>query len=178
MTGLPEDADAGGDAPAKILVVMGVSGVGKTTVARAVAARLGWDFQEGDALHPEANIRKMSAGSPLNDADRQPWLEAVGAWIDRLRAAEARGVITCSALKRAYRDTIVASRPDVRLVYLRASEAVIAARLAVRSGHFMPPGLVPSQLAALEEPSADENPIVVNASLPLEAIVDLVLAHL
>lgn len=166
------------DAPAKILVVMGVSGVGKTAVGQAVADRLGWAFQEGDALHPETNIRKMSAGEPLTDADRRPWLEAVAAWIDRQLDKKACGVITCSALKRAYRDMIVGGRPEVRLVHLTAHERVIAARLATRVGHFMPPGLLSSQLETLEEPTADEHPIVVDVSLPVEATVDTVLRHL
>ena len=132
MTGFLYDPGIGRDAAAKILVVMGVSGVGKTVIARAVADRLGWTFQEGDAMHPEANIRKMSAGEPLTDADRQPWLETVAAWIDWQLAANACGVMTCSALKRAYRERIVGGRSGVRLVYLEASEPVIAARLAAR----------------------------------------------
>ena len=106
-------------------------------------------------MHPEANIRKMSAGEPLTDADLQPWLETVAAWIDRQLAANACGVMTCSALKRAYRERIVGGRSGVRLVYLEASEPVIAARLAARSGHFMPPGLLASQLETLEEPTAE-----------------------
>ncbi len=178
MTGFLHAPGIGCDASAKILVMMGVSGVGKTVVARAVADRLGWAFQEGDALHPEANIRKMSAGEPLTDADRQPWLDAVAAWVDRQLAANACGVLTCSALKRAYRERIAGGRSGVRLVYLQASEPVIAARLAARSGHFMPPQLLKSQLETLEEPAADEHPIVIDASLPVNASVDAVLAHL
>ena len=178
MTGFLHEPGVGRDAAAKILVVMGVSGVGKTVIARAVADRLGWTFQEGDAMHPQANIRKMSAGEPLTDADRQPWLETVAAWIDRQLAANACGVMTCSALKRAYRERIVGGRSGVRLVYLQASEPVIAARLAARSGHFMPPGLLASQLETLEEPTAEEHPIIIDASLPVNAIVDDVLAHL
>lgn len=178
MTGFLHAPGIGGDASTKILVVMGVSGVGKTVVAKAVADRLGWAFQEGDALHPEANIRKMSAGEPLTDADRQPWLEAVAAWIDRQLAANACGVLTCSALKRAYRERLAGGRSGVRLVYLQASEPVIAARLAARSGHFMPPQLLKSQLETLEEPTADEHPIIIDASLPVSASVDAVLAHL
>ncbi len=178
MTGFLYDPGIGRDAAAKILVVMGVSGVGKTVIARAVADRLGWTFQEGDAMHPQANIRKMSAGEPLTDADRQPWLETVAAWIDWQLAANACGVMTCSALKRAYRERIVGGRSGVRLVYLEASEPVIAARLAARSGHFMPPGLLASQLETLEEPTAEEYPIIIDASLPVNAIVDDVLAHL
>jgi carbohydrate kinase (thermoresistant glucokinase family) len=166
------------DAPAKVLVVMGVSGVGKTAVGRAVAERLGWAFQEGDALHPQANIAKMSAGRPLTDADRWPWLDAVAVWIDRQLTAKACGVITCSALRRAYRERIVGERPAVRIVHLKASEPVIAERLTARVGHFMPPGLLRSQLETLEEPTADEHPIVVDASQPFDAIVDVILGHL
>lgn len=177
MEEILQAAEDGSDVPAKILVVMGVSGVGKTVVARAVATRLGWAFQEGDALHPRINIRKMSAGEPLTDADRWPWLEAVSAWIDRQLDRRASGVITCSALKRAYRDMIMTGRPDVRIVYLKTSEPVIAARLADRSGHFMPPGLLHSQLETLEEPTTDERPIVADASLRVEVIVDMILAH-
>jgi carbohydrate kinase (thermoresistant glucokinase family) len=178
MTGSAQVPNTGRAASAKILVVMGVSGVGKTVVAQAVAEHLGWAFQEGDALHPEANIRKMSAGEPLTDADRKPWLEAVAAWIGRQLAGHECGVITCSALKRAYRELIMGGRAGIRLVYLEAREPVIAARLAARSGHFMPPGLLASQLETLEEPTADEHPIVVDASLHVDAIVDALLAHL
>lgn len=166
------------DAPAKVLVVMGVSGVGKTAVGRAVAERLGWAFQEGDALHPASNIANMSAGRPLTDADRWPWLDAVAVWIDRQLTAKACGVITCSALRRAYRERIVGERPAVRIVHLKASEPVIAERLIARVGHFMPPGLLRSQLETLEEPTADEHPIVVDASQPFDAIVDVILGHL
>ncbi len=178
MTRFLQSAGPGRVAPAQILVVMGVSGVGKTVVAEAVAARCGWVFQEGDALHPEANILKMSAGVPLSDADREPWLEAVAAWIDRQRAAQTSGVITCSALKRAYRERLTRGRPSTRLVYLMANEPLIAARLAKRTGHFMPVGLLRSQLEALEEPTAAENPIIIDAALPLEQIVDHVLVGL
>jgi carbohydrate kinase (thermoresistant glucokinase family) len=178
MSDIFQAADDAPDAPAKILVVMGVSGVGKTVVGRAVAERLGWAFQEGDTLHPDSNIEKMSAGRPLTDADRWPWLDAVAAWIDRQLTAKACGVMTCSALKRAYRERIVCGRPAVRIVHLKASEPVIADRLTARVGHFMPPGLLRSQLETLEEPTADEHPIVVDASLPVDAIVDVVLGHL
>jgi len=149
-----------------ILLVMGVSGAGKTTIAQELATRLGWPFEEGDALHPEANIAKMRAGIPLTDADRQPWLAAVAAWIDRQRAAKSPGIITCSALKRAYRQIIIGDRPEVRLVYLRGSGELIADRLARRHGHFMPPSLLTSQLDTLEEPGPEENPIVVDIGPP------------
>jgi carbohydrate kinase (thermoresistant glucokinase family) len=141
---------------------MGVSGSGKTTVAEELAARLGWAFEEGDALHPPANVAKMHAGIPLTDADRQPWLAAVAAWIDGRLAAGLPGIITCSALKRAYRKVIVGDRPEVRLVYLRGDRALIAARLAERKNHFMPASLLQSQFDALEEPGEDEDPLIVD----------------
>ncbi len=151
-----------------ILVVMGVSGAGKTTVAQELAVRLGWPLEEGDSLHPEANVAKMHAGIPLTDADREPWLAAVAAWIDGRRAAKLPGIITCSALKRAYRKVVIGDRPEVRLVYLRGSPALIAARLARRHGHFMPPSLLQSQLDALEEPGPEEDPLIVDIE-PLPA---------
>jgi carbohydrate kinase (thermoresistant glucokinase family) len=145
-----------------ILVVMGVSGAGKTTVAQELAARLGWAVKEGDLLHPEANVAKMHAGIALTDADRWPWLEAVAAWIDSQRAAGRPGIITCSALKRAYRKVVVGDRPEVRLVYLRGSYDLIVDRLARRSGHFMPPSLLRSQFDTLEEPGPEEDPLIVD----------------
>src|SRR6202035_5448098 len=135
-----------------ILVVMGVSGAGKTTVAQELAVRLGWSVEEGDSLHPEANVAKMHAGIPLTDADRQPWLEAVAAWIDGQRAKKQPGIITCSALKRASRQIIIGDRPEVRLVYLRSGRDLIAEHLAGRHGHFMPAALLQSQIDMLEEP--------------------------
>jgi carbohydrate kinase (thermoresistant glucokinase family) len=144
-----------------VLVLMGVSGVGKSTIARELSARLGWTFEEGDSLHPEANVAKMHAGIPLTDADRRPWLESVAAWIDAQRARKQPGIITCSALKRSYRDIIIGNRPEVRLVYLRGGHDLIAERLAGRSGHFMPPSLLQSQIDTLEEPAAAEDPLTV-----------------
>ena len=155
-----------------ILVIMGVSGSGKSTVARPLAARLGWTFQEGDALHPPANIAKMKAGTPLTDADRAPWLAAIAAWIDRQAAEDQPGIITCSALKRAYRDLLRQGRPQVRLVYLRGSETLLAARVADRKGHFMPPALLASQLATFEPPSPDEDALTVDIDQPVEAQVE------
>ena len=147
-----------------ILVVMGVSGSGKSTIAEELSARLGWPFEEGDSLHPEANIAKMHAGIPLTDADRLPWLERVAAWIDEQRSKKQPGIITCSALKRTYRQMIIGDRAEVRLVYLRGGRDLIAEHLAGRHGHFMPPALLRSQIDTLEEPEPSEDPLIVDAS--------------
>lgn len=165
------------DAPS-VLVVMGVSGSGKTTVAALLAGRLCWEFEDADDLHPAANVAKMHAGIPLTDADRWLWLHAVASWIDASRAAGRHGVVACSALKRSYRDIIVGSRPDVRLVYLKGDRQLISARLACRHGHFMPAGLLESQFAALEEPTADEHPLVVSIDRRPKAIVDELLSFI
>jgi gluconokinase len=157
-----------------ILVVMGVSGSGKTTVAALLAGRLRWDFEDADDLHPAANVAKMHAGIPLSDEDRWPWLHAVAGWIDESRAAGRHGVVACSALKRSYRDIIIGDRPDVRLVYLKGDRQLITARLACRHGHFMPAGLLESQFEALEEPTADEHPMVISIDRrPKESVDEL-----
>jgi ribose 5-phosphate isomerase A len=161
-----------------ILVIMGVSGTGKSTVAEALAARLGWPFKEGDWLHPEANIAKMHAGVALTDADRQPWLEAVAAWIDERRTKHEPGIITCSALKRSYRETIVGDRKEVRLIYLRGGHSIIAEHLAGRHGHFMPAALLRSQIDTLEEPGPDEDPIVVDIGRSIDRIADEIIRQL
>jgi carbohydrate kinase (thermoresistant glucokinase family) len=161
-----------------VLLVMGVSGSGKTTVGRALADALRWPFREGDDLHPAANIAKMQAGVPLTDADREPWLAAIAAWIDdQARRAEA-GIITCSALKRAYRDGLRSGRPQVWLVFLDGSRELIADRMAHRRGHFMPPALLDSQLAALEAPGADEPVIDVDIAASLDDQISAVEAAL
>jgi gluconokinase len=157
---------------------MGVTGAGKTTVARALARRLGWRFQEGDALHPPENVAKMHSGQPLDDWDRAPWLAAIAAQIDAWRRDGVSGVVSCSALKRAYRDVIIGHHPDTRLIYLHGSRQLLAERLAARSGHFMPASLLDSQLATLEPPGPDERPIVVSVDAPVEAIVADIVAAL
>ena len=154
-----------------VIIVMGVSGSGKSTIAEAMNEQLHWPYQEGDALHPPANVQKMHAEIPLTDADRAPWLALVREWIDARVAADEPGLVTCSALKRAYRARLVGGRSQVRLLYLRADAAVLEARLARRAGHFMPASLLESQLNTLEEPRADENPIVVQVDGPQAAIV-------
>jgi gluconokinase len=157
---------------------MGVSGTGKTTVGSALAHFLGWHFQEGDALHPPENVAKMHAGIPLDDEDRAPWLRAVAARIDQWRERGEAGIITCSALKRKYRDVIIGRRPEVRLVYLTAPPTLIAQRLAGRRGHFMPASLLASQLAALEPPDPDENALTVVMDAPVETVVERIAASL
>jgi len=153
-----------------ILVIMGVSGAGKSTVGEELAARLGWSFEEGDALHPEVNIAKMHAGIPLTDADRKPWLERVAAWIDTRRAKKQPGIITCSALKRSYRQIIIGDRPEVRLVYLRGGRDLVAEHLANRQGHFMPTALLQSQIDTLEEPEPGEDPLIVDVGPPVSQV--------
>lgn len=141
---------------------MGVSGCGKSTVAALLAGRLGWPFEEGDSLHPQSNIDKMAAGHSLTDDDRWPWLEKVAGWVEERLDAGENGLITCSALKRSYRDAINRRGSGVVFVYLAGSRSTIAARLAARHGHFMPTSLLDSQFAALEEPTSEEPEIRVD----------------
>jgi carbohydrate kinase (thermoresistant glucokinase family) len=161
-----------------VLLVMGVSGSGKTAVAKALEAKLHWPFQEGDALHPPANVEKMRGGTPLTDADRWPWLDRIAAWIDARLAAGGNGIVTCSALKRAYRDRLIGTRKGVRLVYLYGSRELLAARVAARHHEYMPASLLDSQLATLQPPGPDEHPIALDVTPPPEAIADAVMAAL
>ncbi len=156
-----------GDAPNEammpsVVVVMGVSGSGKTTIAALLAGRLHWDLADADSFHSPANVAKMRSGSPLTDEDRWPWLRAIAASIDAERAAGRHGVVTCSALKRSYREIIIDGRADVRLVYLKGEFDLIVHRMVARHDHFMPAALVRSQFETLEEPTPDENAIVVS----------------
>ena len=161
-----------------VLVLMGVSGCGKSAVAQALVARLHWPFQEGDALHPPANVEKMRSGVPLTDDDRWPWLDRVAAWVDARLAAGESGVITCSALKRAYRARVIGARRGARLVYLHGERALLAARVAARHHEYMPASLLDSQLATLEPPGPDENPISLDVTPPPEALAEAVIAAL
>ena len=145
-----------------IVVVMGVSGSGKSTVAALLAGALGCHFQEGDDLHPRENVEKMHSGTPLSDVDRLPWLHKIAEEIDGWRGRGECGVLTCSALKRSYRDLIIGDRHDVVLVYLKGSPDLIHRRMAARHEHFMPVALLDSQFATLEKPTPDEHPIIVD----------------
>jgi gluconokinase len=155
-----------------IVVVMGVSGSGKTTIADGVARAQGWQLLEGDAFHPPSNIAKMESGTPLTDEDRWPWLQAIAHRADELQAAGQSVVIACSVLKRAYRAIVIGDRDHTLLVYLRGSKQLIHDRMAARKGHFMPAALLDSQFATLEEPGPDENAIVVDIGGQPQAIID------
>src|SRR5438105_12233646 len=160
------------------LVVMGVSGSGKSTIADKLAERLSWKYEDGDKFHPLSNVAKMSAGQPLIDEDRWPWLHAIADEIDRVCKARERAVIACSALKRVYRDILVHGRNDVRIIFLKGTQELIASRLNLRKGHFMPPGLLASQFNTLEPPGSDENPVTVSIDASVDAIVDNIVRQL
>ena len=157
---------------------MGVSGSGKSTIADKLAERLGWRYEDADIFHPASNVAKMSAGQPLTDEDRWPWLQAIADEIDRLCREGERATIACSALRRSYRDILVHGRNDVRIVFLDGGQELIASRLAARHGHFMPPGLLTSQFRTLEPPAASEHPITVSIDASVEAIVDDIVSQL
>lgn len=161
-----------------IVVVMGVSGCGKTTVSALLAATLGWRYREGDDLHPPENVEKMRGGTPLTDADRLPWLHRIAVEIGGWQARGEKGVLTCSALKRAYRDIVIGDRSEVALVYLRGSHDLIARRMAARHEHFMPTALLASQFATLQEPTPDERPIVIDVDGSPGEIADRIVREL
>lgn len=161
-----------------VVLVMGASGAGKTSVARLLAERLGVELLDADALHSKANVRKMESGVALTDKDRRPWLEQVARRIGELRAAGRPVVVACSALRRAYRELLIGGREDARLVYLKGDARLLGERMKLRQGHFMPASLLQSQLATLEEPQADEQPIAVAIDQGLEAIVAEILGRL
>ena len=157
------------------LIVMGVAGSGKTTVAVDLARRLGWPYAEADDFHSAANKAKMSAGVPLDDADRQPWLANIRDWI-----SDQPGdvVVTCSALRRRYRDTLREAGARVRFVHLHGPEELLASRIGARTGHYMPPALLRSQLDTLEPLEPDEDGVVISIAGGPEEIVDAALAAL
>jgi gluconokinase len=166
-----------------VLLIMGVSGSGKTTVGALLAGRLQWAYAEADNFHPPANLQKMRAGEPLTDEDRQPWLQAIGAWIDEQIAAGRPAVVSCSALKRSYRDVLRGSaperyRPQLRFVYLEGDRDLIGQRMATRHGHFFPATLLDSQFRDLEPPGRDEHAITVPVRGDPAEITDEILARL
>ncbi len=160
------------------IIVMGVTGSGKSTVAEALAKRLGFVEEDADLYHSATNVTKMQSGTPLTDEDRLPWLHIVADLIDNHIASNHPVVVACSALKRAYRDILIQGRRDVRLVYLKGTRDVIAARIAHRKGHFMPPSLLDSQFKALEEPAPDEHAVIVDIDAPVDAIVNEIIRQL
>jgi gluconokinase len=166
------------DAKPMVLVLMGVSGCGKSTTGTRLSKLLGWPFRDADSFHPQANIDKMSKGLPLTDDDRQPWLAAIANWIDERLASNQSGIVSCSALKRSYRRVIIGDRPDVRLVYLKGDIDLIGDRVSRRKNHFMPPALLKSQFDALEEPQADERALIVPIVMPPRRVVDNILQQL
>jgi gluconokinase len=167
-----------GSEPVVSLVVMGVSGSGKTTVATEVARRLGWDFTEGDDHHPAANVEKMRTGQPLDDDDRRPWLLELASWIGEHEAEGRSSVMTCSALKRSYRDLLREGHPSVWFAHVSGPQELIADRVSHRQGHYMPATLVPSQFATLEPLADDEPGRIVPAVGSAEQVVDDLLADL
>ena len=154
------------------IVLMGVAGSGKTTVAGLLADRLGCVRAEADDFHPAANVAKMASGIPLDDDDRRPWLAAIGVWIGQQERAGRTAVVTCSALKRAYRDVLRAASPHVVFVHLTGTPELLAARMAGRKGHFMPPALLDSQLATLEPLAPDELGIALDVRQPPEVVAE------
>src|SRR5215470_9290317 len=161
-----------------ILILVGLSGSGKTTIATALAQRLDWPFEEGDDLYTAATLAKLQSGHPADERDRWPWLEKVAALIDKWRQLGTPGVIACSALRRSYRDFLTDGRPEVRVVYLRGDRTLLASRLAERKGPLRPPSFLDRQLDILEEPDPDENPIHVDVSRPIEDVVADILREL
>jgi carbohydrate kinase (thermoresistant glucokinase family) len=159
-----------------IVIVAGVSGSGKTTVGALLAGRLQWRFADADQFHPAANIEKMQAGIPLNDEDRWPWLRAIGAWMDERIAQNESAALTCSALKRSYRDALLGGRPQARMIFLAVDREVVARRLAARHGHFFPAQLLGTQFDALEPPQPDEQRVmtVTPADDPADTVASII----
>lgn len=160
------------------IIVMGVSGAGKSTVGALLAGRLGWPFEDGDSFHPPGNVEKMRAGTPLTDEDRWPWLRAIAARIAAARGQGAGVVIACSALRRAYRDVLRDGKADIRFLHLTGEPALIMARQAARQGHYMPASLVASQFATLEPPETEADVIDLDVEAEPSVIVQRAIAAL
>jgi carbohydrate kinase (thermoresistant glucokinase family) len=162
-----------GEAPdvPMVIVLMGVAGCGKTTTGKRLSRLLGWPFRDADSFHPPANIEKMSRGIPLTDEDRGPWLAAIRAWIDAETCAGNSAIVSCSALRRTYREVLTASQRHVRIVHLTGSRDLIASRMERRRNHFMPPSLLASQFATLEPPTTDERAVCVSVLMPPGRVV-------
>jgi gluconokinase len=172
---MPDALDESPAAPqpeADVVIVMGVSGSGKSTVAKGISTVMGWEFAEGDAFHSEANVEKMRSGQPLTDEDRWPWLESIGDWISGKEASRESAVVTCSALRRVYRDLLRRDRPHVRFLHVEAASDLIEDRMQHRPGHYMPPSLLPSQLATLEPLEPDEPGTTVTNEGTAAAVLD------
>jgi gluconokinase len=161
-----------------IIIVMGVAGSGKSTVGALLAGRLGWPYAEADDFHPMSNVDKMAAGQPLTDADRRPWLEAIARWIDERRAAHEHAVVSCSGLRRSYRDMLRAGRPEVRVAFLEGSRELILQRMVARHGHFMRATMLDSQFASLEPPEPDEDILTVGIESDPATIVGTIVREL
>lgn len=161
-----------------VLVLMGVAGSGKTAVMRELARELGWPTAEGDDYHPAENVARMAAGVPLTDEDRRPWLLELAAWVGRREAAGEDALVTCSALRRSYRDLLREGHPSLSFAHLRASPHLLRERMASRAGHYMPVSLLDSQLATLEPLEADEPGFTVDADRPLDEVVRQILSWL
>jgi gluconokinase len=159
---------------ARFLIVMGVSGSGKTSVGKALASRLGWDFYDADDFHPPANVSKMASGIPLNDSDRGPWLASLNDLISSSLKADRPGILACSALKERYRRQLLQGNDDVQVIYLKGNYELIWSRMSSRKDHYMKPDMLRSQFEALEEPS---DALTVDISGSIEEIVDTILQH-
>ena len=160
------------------IIVMGVSGSGKSTIGALLAEALGWPFADADGFHPAANVAKMAAGQPLTDEDRWPWLDAIAAHIGASRTAEQPVVVACSALRRAYRERLRAGHGDLIFLHLSGAPEIVATRQAARQGHFMPPSLMASQFATLEDPAAEADAVIVSVSASLHEVVAAALEQL
>ncbi|MCA3322244.1 MAG: gluconokinase [Roseomonas sp.] len=160
------------------IIVMGVSGSGKSTIGALLAEKLGWPFADADGFHPAANVAKMASGQPLTDADRWPWLDAIAAHIATARQAAQPVVVACSALRRAYRERLRAGHNDLLFLHLAGAPEVIAKRQAARQGHFMPPSLMASQFATLEDPAAEADAVTISVLSSPHDVVAAALEHL